>query len=325
MVIDRTQENRGNHTLRVVGRLRRGVALEQARDEMRAVAAAMEQEFPATNTNWGVRIETLSDTMLEPQVRRSLLLVLGAVAMVFLIACCQCREPAAGARDAASRGARTCAPRSAPAARGWSVSCSPRAAASRSISGAAGVSWRRSHTRWCAPCFRPRLPRLDEMRVDVNVLAFGLLISIVSGLVFGVVPALRASRLDLSRSLMLVGRATADSSRVRLRQMLIVAQIALATMLLVGAALLLQGFVRLQRVPLGFEPDECVDRTRVAAWKPVSGCRAGGPVLRTAPHHARRHPGSCGPSPSATSAPFAPGVRASFRLRDPWRSAGSRH
>ena len=58
LVIDPTQENRANHTLRSVGRLRRGVTLEQARDEMRAVAAAMEQEFPATNTNWGVRIDT---------------------------------------------------------------------------------------------------------------------------------------------------------------------------------------------------------------------------------------------------------------------------
>ncbi len=88
-----------------------------------------------------------------------------------------------------------------------------------------------------------------------SVLAFGLLIAIVSGVVFGVAPALRASRLDLAQSLMLVGRATADSSRVRLRQTLIAGQIAFATMLLVGAALLLQGFVRLQRVPLGFESD----------------------------------------------------------------------
>jgi putative ABC transport system permease protein len=99
----------------------------------------------------------------------------------------------------------------------------------------------------------PPLPRLDEMRLDLSVLAFGVFMSAVSGLVFGVTPALRASRVDLSRSLMLLGRSTADSSRVWMQQTLIVAQIALATMLVVGAALLLQGFGRLQQVPLGFE------------------------------------------------------------------------
>ena len=63
MAIDRTQESRANHTLRVIGRLQGGVPIEQARNEMRAVSATMEQEFPASNTNWGVRIETLSDAM----------------------------------------------------------------------------------------------------------------------------------------------------------------------------------------------------------------------------------------------------------------------
>src|SRR4029453_7651382 len=86
-VIDPAKENRGNHTLRVVGRRRDGVSIDQARREMGGVAAALEREFPATNTNWGVRVERLSDTTVEPQVQRSLLLVLGAVAMAFLSAC----------------------------------------------------------------------------------------------------------------------------------------------------------------------------------------------------------------------------------------------
>jgi predicted permease len=133
--------------------------------------------------------------------------------------------------------------------------------------------------------------------------------------VFGVVPALRASRLDLSQSLTNVGRATVDSSRVRLRQMLIVSQIALATMLLVGSVLLLQSFVRLQRVPLGFEP-EGVLTTR------VSLPRTRYPDAERAGQFYERLLTTLKASEQlrfaavATSAPFGPGVRAGFRPPD---------
>ena len=87
MQIDRTRENRGNRTLRVVGRLRRSVTLDQARTEMSSLASGIAQEFPATNAAWGAQAERLSDTMLDPQVRPSLLLLLGFVSLVFLIVC----------------------------------------------------------------------------------------------------------------------------------------------------------------------------------------------------------------------------------------------
>jgi putative ABC transport system permease protein len=311
MAIDPTQENRGNHTLRVIGRLRRGVPLEQARNEMRAVSAAMEQEFPATNVNWGARIETLSDTMLDPQVHRSLLLVLGAVSMVFLIACTNV------ANLMLARGTRRHAELAVRTALGAGRSRLVRQLLTESsclavISGVAGVFVAAITHPLVGTLLPPTLPRLDEMRLDVNVLAFGLLISIVSGVVFGVAPALRASRLDLAQSLMLVGRATTDSSRVRLRQTLIAAQMALATMLLVGAALLLQGFVRLQRVPLGFEPDHVLT-TRISLPR-----SAYPDAERTGQFYERlvdtlQASGQLGPVAVATSAPFAPGVRASFR------------
>jgi predicted permease len=314
MGIDRAQENRGNHTLRVVGRLRRGVTLEQARDEMRAVAAAMEQEFPATNTNWGVRIDTLSDTMLDPQVKRSLLLVLGAVAIVFLIA------SANVANLLLARGTQRHTELAVRTALGAGRSRLVRQLLTESgclavISGATGVFVAAVTHPLVRALVPPTLPRLDEMRVDVNLLAFGLLISIASALVFGVVPALRASRLDLSRSLTYVGRATVDPSRVRLRQTLIVTQIALATTLLVGAVLLLQSFVRLQRVPLGFEP-EGVLTARVSL--PRSGYPDAG---RAAQFYERlvttlQGSGQLRTVAVATSAPFAPGVRAGFRPPD---------
>ena len=82
-----TAQSRSNHTLRVVGRLRPQVSLDQARDEMQRLAAGMEEEFPATNRHWGVWIERLHDSMFEPRVRVSLLVLLGAVGVVLLIAC----------------------------------------------------------------------------------------------------------------------------------------------------------------------------------------------------------------------------------------------
>jgi predicted permease len=311
MVIDRTQENRGNHTLRVVGRVRRGVAIEEARSEMGAVSAALETEFPATNANWGVRIDRLSDTTVEPYVHRSLLLVLGAVIMVFLIACANV------ANLMLARGTERHAELAVRTALGAGRSRLVRQLLTESsclaaISGAAGVLVAAIAHPLVRTLVPPTLPRLDEMRLDVNVLAFGLLVSLVSGVVFGVVPALRASRPDRPQSLMPAGRATTDPSRARLRQVLIAAQIAVATMLLVGAALLLQGFVRLQRAPLGFEPDGVLT-VRISLPRSTYGDaeRAGQfyeRLVDTLQASAQVRSVALG-----TSAPFAPGVRASFR------------
>jgi hypothetical protein len=150
LAIDPTNENRANHTLRVVGRLRPGVTLEQARAEMRTVSAGLAREFPATNMNWSARVETLADTTLEPQVSRSLLLVLGAVTMVFLIACANV------ANLMLARGTRRQAEIAHPLLRNL---------------------------------LPATLPRRDELQLDASVLAFGLLLSLLSGgVVFGVVP-----------------------------------------------------------------------------------------------------------------------------------------
>ena len=311
MRIDPARENRGNHTLRVVGRLRRGVALEQARDEMRAVSAGLEREFPATNSNWGVRIERLSETTLEPHVRRSLLLALAAVASVFLIACANV------ANLMLARGARRHPELAVRTALGAGRSRLVRQLLTESgclaaISGLAGVLMAAMTHPVVRTLLPPSVPRADEIRLDVNVLALGLLVSIASGMAFGVLPALRASRPDVSESLLGLGRATADPSRARLRQLLTVAQIAVATMLLVGAALLLQAFVRLQHVPVGFAPDGVLtarlslpgsrysDAERVRQfYERLAGALEASPEIESVAF--------------ATSAPFGPGVRASFR------------
>ena len=312
LTIDPSRENRGNHTLRVVGRLRPGVPLERARSEMGAVSAALEREFPKTNANWGVQIATLADTTIEPHVRRSLLLVLGAVTMVFLIACANVANLllARGTQRYPELAVRT----TLGAGRSRLVrQLLTESSCLAAISGAAGVLVAAISYPFLRTLLPPTLPRLDEIRLDLNVLAFGLLISLASSVIFGIVPAFRATRLDPSLPLRLVGRAATDSRRARLRQLLIGGQIAVATMLLVGAGLLLQGFVRLQRVPLGFEPDgvltarvslpqrtyEDVERAGQFYQRLVMAIRASAPGQSVA---------------LATSVPFAPGVRPGFRL-----------
>jgi putative ABC transport system permease protein len=310
-VIDRARENRGNHTLRAVGRLRRGVALEQARQEMRAVAAALQQEFPATNANWSVRIDRLSDTMLDPQLRRSIVLVFGAVAIVFLIACANVANLllARAMRRQTELAVRT----ALGAGRARLVrQLITESACLAIVSGAAGASVAVAAHPLLRAMLPPTLPRLDEMRVDTNILAFGLLLSIFGALAFGVFPALRASRIEPSRSLTAGGRGTMDSSRVRLRQALIVAQITLATTLLVAAALLLQGFIRLQRVTLGFEPEGVLT---AGVTLPRSGYpdapREGDFYERLLT--ALESSGQLEAVAVGTSAPFTSGVRAGFK------------
>ena len=311
MSIDRARESRGNHTLRVVGRLREGVPLEQARAEMRSVAAVLEREFPATNTNWSVRIDPLGDTTIEPHVRRSLLLVLGAVAMVFFIACANVANLmlVRGARRGPELALRT--------ALGAGRSRLVRQLLTESgclalASGAAGVLVAALTHPFLRSLLPSTVPRLEEMQLDLPVLGFGLVVSIASGIAVGVVPALRAARPDQSQSLVLAGRATADSTRVRVRQILVAAQIAAATMLLVGGALLLQGFLRLQRVPLGFHT-EGVWTARISL--PPNGYAGAERWGQFYAHllEALRSAGHLQSAAIATSVPFAPGVRASFQ------------
>jgi len=308
--IDPSRENRGNHTLRVVGRLRRGVGIEEAREELRSVAAALQREFPGTNKNWSAGFARVSETMLEPQTRRSLLLLFGAVGIVFLIACANVanlliaqsarRQPELAVRTALGAGRSRLVRQ-----------LITESACLAAISGAAGISMAIAAFPVIRALVPPTLPRADGIGVDVTVLFFGLLVSTASGLVFGVLPAFRASRLDPFQSLTGIGRATLDPSRARLRQLLIVGQMALATMLLVGAALLVQGFIRLHNVPLGFNPDGVLTmRIALPRMSYSDDARAGrfyqmllakleaSPQLQSAA--------------IATSAPFGPGVRAGF-------------
>jgi putative ABC transport system permease protein len=309
-----TAQSRGNHTLRAVGRLRPVISLDQSRDEMHRIGAGMEEEFPSTNRNWGVRIERLHDSMFDPRVRVSLLVLLGAVGVVLLIACANVANLVLA--RATSR-QRELALRAALGARPARLA---RQLLTESVSlamvgGACGLMVAMLSMQALRTLIPATIPRVDEIGLDGTVLGFGLLITMACGLFLGMTPATRGARANLLPALTGSGRGVLGSSREAWRHGLVVAQTGLATMLVVLAALLVQSLVRLQQAPLGFEPGGVMTaRLSVPRGKYPD-------AAATLAFH-RTLLGSLETLPSVravglmTSAPFAPGVRRGVTLRD---------
>ena len=189
-------QSRGNHTLRVVGRLRSQISLDQARDEMHRLAAGMEEEFPATNRHWGVRMERLHDSMFDPRVRVSLLVLLGAVGVVLLIACANVANLVLA--RATSR-QRELALRAALGARPARVARQllTESVSLAIVSGACGLAVAILSMQALRTLIPATIPRVDEIGLDRTVLGFGLFITIACGLFFGMVPATRGARANL--------------------------------------------------------------------------------------------------------------------------------
>jgi len=307
-------QSRGNHTLRVVGRLRHQVSLDQARDDMRRLAAGMEDEFPATNRNWSVWIERPLHSMFDPRVRVSLLLLLGAVGVVLLIACANVANlvlaRATGRqRELAVRAALGARPaRLARQLLTENVSLAV-------ISGACGLVVAGASMQALRTIIPGTIPRVDEIRLDGAVLVFGLFVTTACGVIFGMVPAIRAARASLLPSLTQNGKGAIGPSHQLWRHGLVIAQTALATMLVVMAALLVQSLVRLQQVPLGFEPAGVVTARVSTPQVKYPNAAAMLEFQRTLLRSIEALP-SVRAAGFMTSAPFAPGVRRGVDVHD---------
>jgi putative ABC transport system permease protein len=250
-------KERGMHSLAALGRLRPGVSLAQARTDAATVAARLAKQYPDSNTGREGTVAPLHDEVVG-RTRDGLLLLLGAVACVLLVACANVanlllargteREREVAIRGALGAGRRRLA----------------RQLLTESVLlGVAGGVLGLALAYWgvqALVALAPRdLPRLDEVRLDFRVALFTFGAALVTGLLFGAAPAWRASRPDMVRALAEGGRgggAAGGPGRHRLRDALIVGEVALSLVLLAGAGLLLRSLDKVLRVDPGFDPEQ---------------------------------------------------------------------
>ena len=250
LVTDTTLGRRSDFLV-VVGRLRAGVAPSEAQQELSTIMRRLEAEYPQTNSGWGVELLGLQEEMVGP-IRPALMLFMGAVALVLLIACANVANlmlarVAAREREVTIR-----------AALGASRRRLVRQILTESvvlalIGGGVGLLLAAWGVQALKSLDSATIPRLDEIGLNLPALTFALVLSLGTGILFGLVPAVRALRHDLQTGLKEASRGSSGGAGVRsVRGALVLAEVALAFMLLVGATLLLRSFDRLQRVDPGF-------------------------------------------------------------------------
>ena len=242
---------RGAHYLWAIARLKPDVSLEKSRTEMNTIAGRLEQQYPDYNKEWGVSVQPLYDDIVG-DVRPALLILFGAVGFVLLIACANVanlllaraagrqKEIALRAGLGASRGRviRQLLTESLP----LSV-----------IGGGLGLLLAFWGTKALLALSPNSIPRSHEFAIDGLVLSFTLLISLLTGVACSLMPALQMSKPNISETLKETSRGI-SGGRQRMRNLLMISEIALSLVLLIGAGLLIKSFLRLQQENLGFTP-----------------------------------------------------------------------
>jgi putative ABC transport system permease protein len=245
---------RNFHWLISFARLKQGVSLEQARANMNAIGTRIERDFPDSNKNWGVVTERYGDTIIGPDLRTSLLVLMTATGLVLLIGCANLANLALA--RGLSRG-REVAVRAALGAGRWRL---VRQFITENVvlslgGGVIGIALGYGIMRWLQLLVPPfSFAREAEITMDIRVLLFALTISAATGLLFGFAPAWQATSPDLSGTMKEGGRGSSGgASHKRLRDALIVAEVALAFVLLVGSGLMMRSFFRLMNVDAGLD------------------------------------------------------------------------
>jgi predicted permease len=247
-------EERDAHFLNAIGRLKPGMSLQQANADANAVGAALAKQYPDSDGHLSFALQPEIEAMIG-DVRPVLLMVLGAVGFLLLIAC--------------SNAANLLLARAAGRQREMAIRASMGAGRARVLrqlltesvllalaGGLLGLFLAVWGTTLLAGLPSLQIPRLAQAGIDLRVLAFTLGVSVLTGVVFGMAPAWHASGFNLFLSLKEGGRAASESKRAaRARDILVVAQVSLAVILLVGASLLVESMVHLTRQSPGFDPN----------------------------------------------------------------------
>jgi putative ABC transport system permease protein len=247
-------ERRDQYFLSLVGRLKPGVGADAARSELEGIARQIAAQYPDSHAGRSVRLMPLRDAVVG-DVRPALYILLGAVGCVLLIAC---TNVASLMLAQALHRQREIALRTALGA--GRLQIVRQMLVESLLLALAGGALGLLLARWGLSALlslSTEIPRADEIGIDGRVLAFGALLSLITGLMVGLLPALRASRPDLNESLKEGGRTTGRRSS-RLNGSLVAAEIALSLVLLIGAGLLIKSFVRLLEVQPGFNPAHAV-------------------------------------------------------------------
>src|SRR5262245_5485740 len=247
-------ESRSAHTYEAVARLKPGVTLAAARADLETVMGRVRAQYPDGFANDHTAMQPYLNDLVG-DAEWALLVLFGAVGMVLLIACANVANLLL-ARGVARQ--RELALRTALGATRWRIvrQLGAESLLLASLGGLAALAlamWGVDLLKALSP---ENLPRAQDVRLDGSVLIFTLLLSLLTGVIFGLIPALRAARTDLNEMLNEGGRSGEGLRRNRLRGALVVAEVALSLVLLVGAGLLINSFARLTRVDPGFDPHQ---------------------------------------------------------------------
>lgn len=250
--IDPANVDRNNHYLYALARLKPGISRDRAQSEMNLIATQLQQQYPETNAQKGVNIVPLRKQVVG-KVESYLYLLFAAVGFVLMIACAN----VAGlllARVTARQ--KEVAVRIALGANRWRIirQLLTESIILSALSGLLGLLFAYAGIKLLVTLTPPDVPRLHEIGLHIPVFLWTLVISILTGVLFGLAPALQASRPDLNETLKKsAGRNQGGFQRGGLRNLLIVSEVAVALLLSVGAGLMIKSFVRLQQVSPGFE------------------------------------------------------------------------
>ena len=245
-------QTRHSHFLRPIGLLKTGVTISQAQSELDAIATRLAAQYPVTNNGWGVKLDPLQNVIVG-DVRPAVMVLVGAVALVLLIACANIAS-LLFARNSARQ--REIAIRTALGA-GRSRLLRQLLIESLVLAlagGVAGIFLANAGVELLKQLGPQSLPRLDEVNISSTVLAFTFVTAVFTGILFGLGPALKASRRDLTQSLKEGGASGDSRSKHRAHNALVVAEVALSVVVLIASGLLLNSFWRLMRVHPGFDP-----------------------------------------------------------------------